>query len=608
MRPLVRRSLIVIGAVLVGFWLVYLIGANLILRTEAGQSWIGGLARNVEIDWQGPSTWVPGVVHLDSLYLEGGRRQRWSISLTDVDARLRLTALALRQVRVRKAHIDTFEFGLTPVENPPPPRAGATVQRDVEDGWKLVVDRAVIERLRRLQAGQFALEGEGRIEAAMEFWFRGAIGFQHVDLSMPGSRLLREGEESIASFDTLEIRGELPRFPIRKPKIDDILGDATLAARVESDTEGLTWLEPYLRKAPWLSFERGGGRLDLDLALVKGELEPGSTLDYSGDGLAVRLLDYLVEGRPVLRGEVPEGGMPTLTIEISDYQLSQAEEGEPYILGPLIELRTLASDRRLFPPPDHAIHFELVDGQVPDVTVYNQFLGAQGAIALESGTATVNTRLAVDTAGASSEGSHFELKGEDLGLRFQGLEVRGDLRVVTDLTSVDAEQRRFGLTRSAVELSDAGLSHGGKIVSESWNGEIALEGGSVSLARPLDIETRLTLALTDARPIWAFFADGKPLVSLASSLLKMKGLEGSAELELDGDRLWVHDIDVQAKGLRLEGAMCMSKQSPAGAIWAKVHGIDGTAWVDAEGKRHWAMLHDRRKYEAQIVEVTCPEP
>nr|WP_223875587.1 hypothetical protein [Xanthomonas sontii] len=325
-RRLPRGWRLLLRGLLIAY-LLYLLAGNVFLNTP-----LFDLATNRKPEkfrmHTGPAvTVLPGFITAWNVRMRGHvQRNVWQVRADRASARIALLPLLHREVRLPWMEAVNVIGEMDRVEEmiPPPPPS--------DQGWTLRFDAIHSGTLRRARFGDFAVEGKGhgtvgflkQLRGGPSELFRSQIVFEDASV--------RYGKRQIADQATLDARFSFPRHyraqapGLRKLGITDLalrMHGRSVALRI--DTAGDTTK---------LSTEPGLGHVQADLHLLRGALQPGSTLNWrvplhagvgaTDRGVLALLLD--VEGEDIrararLPGQVDPRSMLDADLRIAGRQV-----------------------------------------------------------------------------------------------------------------------------------------------------------------------------------------------------------------------------------------------------------------------------------------------
>ncbi len=622
-----RRRWLLVGAfVLVLPFGLYAAAAQWLLSTESGREWIASRTADTQIRWQGARSRIPGRVHLDHLYVRGGKTPRWTVEAKAIDARLSLSALLGREVSTRWISIDTLKVSIENTEDSSrdaapestlradeapetlaAPVAAPSQEPSLEKGtpekatpWRIHIRGAEVSHFQGLDFDQTSFTSDGPLSGTFEYQLGGDMRLEDIELRMHDATLSRS-ERLVAEIPVLEIRGSLAGFDPRTAEIPRVLDGLVAEIVAKARTSGIGALDDYVAKAPWLHVEGGSGTLEARVSLEGGRVQPGSSLAFDGRDIHLELLDYRISGTPTLEGRVDPDGV-RLDLRIDDYGFEDPETGSPYLRGDTLSLLLTTPETALSAPPDFDVVLHLEQGRVPDFRAFNRLFSSVNAIELLGGSATLDSHLVLTTREQSpTNESVIAIQGHDVELRYEDLDVTTELTLSSRLSAVRPQQRQFDIVRIALELEEATLRQRGKPIAERWRAGFSLLDGQLTLADPLLGDARLELAMSDARPLLAVFGEGKSYMELISRVLRLTDVTGSADLSLDTDSIVLDDIRIDSEDLEIEGRLCLENEGRRGILHADVHGIGVAANLEGD----WTLMNSRRWYSEQLSRVVC---
>lgn len=489
-----------------------------------------------QAQWGRAYTLFPGHVVARDVRMHGQTRHiAWEVQAERASGRLALLPLLRKEVRIPEVVATGVSGGARHTERnrePPSPREG---------GWTMVFDRIVSDSVRRGYMDELVLDGNGRASFGFSKQLRGGpmeiflstFQFNDAQVLADGEHLLRHARLG-GDFAVKRHRRE-QAMGLQKLLLTD--GEISVDAegsslRAEADEQGRFHLE----------LVPGGGRLQAQLVVRDGQVQPGGSVVWSaplqGTGFTGTELDdtLRLEARVdediALRAQVPgrEGGSLQLDAEVrlSGRQLPLQADLQtliPRTSGHVVgqwHFPSLAWVPKLFNAPDWlqldgegllSADLQLVDGrpapgsriELPQVSAIAQVMDnrieGQGQVhaeldATESGAleTRIGVRMAHYSIAAASTPATPYAKGDNLQLdvTVQGVPSRGEGLASTSahLRFADAQvpdlrvYNRFLSSQARIEggsglaSADLRLDEGGDI----GHGTVSVQGRSARMS------------------------------------------------------------------------------------------------------------------------------
>ncbi|MFC6841014.1 hypothetical protein [Xanthomonas theicola] len=254
-------------------YLLYLLLGNVFLNTPLFDMATNRKPEKFRMQTGPALTMLPGVVTAWNLRMRGHvQRNVWTLRADRASARIALLPLLHRQVRLPWLEAVNMIGEIDRVADaiPPPPQS--------DRGWTLRFDAIHSGTLRRARIGALAIDGKGHGTVGFLKQIRGGPSELFPSQIVFDDASVRYGKRQIADQAHLDARFSFPRHyraqapGLRKLGIADLalqLHGRSVALRI--DTAGAQ---------TQLSTEPGLGRVDANLRMLRGELQPGSKLNW----------------------------------------------------------------------------------------------------------------------------------------------------------------------------------------------------------------------------------------------------------------------------------------------------------------------------------------
>ena len=353
-RPLLRGVLVAI----VAFFVVYLVGANVVLNTDVLDPVINKKREKSLIEWESGWTIFPGVIHVEGLRFRGqSLKQQWQFTLAEADVRMNLFALPWKKVRASRVVGRDFSFRQRPrlsadapaeagaeyfpeipgLSNPPDPAPEDIYppKRKKKRGWNIRISDIDLEGDLEVAVNQLRLAGAGRAGGDFAYQIRGEMYLPTSYLDLEGSVIQVAGTTFVNEV-YLKADSRLGPFVPKQTKgiaiFDHLVGSVALENGTIPDVEVLN---TFFTDTSPIRFT--DGTASFNWSFDKESTESGSHGDLS---ISAEGADLLMGGRAISadlglearleRGSLAEGswalGETTLALDKVDVRLLKSDE------------------------------------------------------------------------------------------------------------------------------------------------------------------------------------------------------------------------------------------------------------------------------------------
>ncbi len=601
---------------LVVFELAYLVVANFFLHSDWGRGLVNGRPDRLTAAWNGGWTFLPGLVHLRGLDLEGeSHRVAWQAALGRSHMLVWLPSLARRHVRVLagKTVGEEVEVDVLPKTERGP--------RPTRRGWIVTLDHLLVDELQRVRVGEYALVGEGAARGRFRFQVRGPMQLELARLAFQNAAVESRGQR-VAENLHFEARFETGPYVPGENGLPDLVAGTTGALDLTAEVENLGFVSAYLGAVPWLGVS-GAGALALDLEVAEGSLLPGSELSLAGSEVEATFFDFAAVGEGRIEGRVPVGAQHAeLDALLERFTLGRLSDGATLLDGHDLELHVTNDTAEIFRPAQGiAFSFVLPPAQAPDVAAFGAYLPAATGLALTGGTAELAAEVAYDTVARDGKG-WLELSGRKVTATF------GDIAFEADFV-LDAQMPRADLLGGTVDVSGSRLTvegakivRGGQPLPQAWWARLSVPAGSVTrppalevaeglataeaepeavkpVREPAVIEAEVASELLDTAPLVALLEHRLPKLRWLREALTVPEVELTGHVRVAGPELGLHDLQViggKKDQLEILAELDLLEKATHGAVYVRWRLLDAALALN-RGDRDWRVLHPRRWYD-----------
>ena len=590
----------------IGVAVLYLVAANIFLRTRLLRHVMNADPVAVLLEYDsGYSLW-PGKVHATNLSLRGrDSNVEWILKVDDVDFTVSLNELLrsrFHATRVRGKNV-TFQirqriepadatptriaalaripgFGEVPLRDPPkPPLSDADYNL-----WRVHLEDVVVEHARDVWVDEGRFLGDARIEGGFLLqparWV--TVGPAKVDIA--------QGEAWTGSDAILkELRGHIGctihRFEVQAVSGSDVLDYVSLDAAVDGAIPSLAFVHDLVD----VDAEGGSGPVHVE-ALVDHGILTSAAIDVSNDKAHLDFGSHAILGSAFTHIRATESGV---TFEVDATSLDAMRNGErtPLVRIPAATLRTHGHARelrKLFPPD--AIHIDVPEGALPDVHSFDAYLAKDGDIHLVRGHGTIRAHATIEGPNARGEAA-LALVGTEM--RMKDGRIWGDLNLDAKIPKANLASRDLDLTGSHVEV--ANLRSGQSKDARPWAAKATLAPMHAKLGPHFAIDGHVTASCQDARPIVDLLASRSPLPAWAGDLVSTQSVLVRADVRTAPSLIEVRNVrgvvsdrfdlaaDYVTRGDHSHSAFLVT----SGPLSIGIEAQDGSSHVVLAGTRDW---------------------
>ena len=339
---------------------------------------------------------------------------------------------------------------------------------------------------------------------------------------------------------------------------------------LEGRIRHLGFLNMFLPDAHGLAVQ-GDGQLHLEGGFEGDRVLPGSHLRVAAEKLRVAFLDHRAAGSGELSARLETPEEARLALEIPRYTLQREEDDRPHLRGRdlVLTTRTGAFSRVLVAPdPAHfTTEITLPETEIPDFTRYNAYLPADAGVTLLGGTARLASAFTL--AGLDASGIlNLHAFGVDLALLDQRL--RGNLHLALRLTDGDLATRQFSAAHSFLRLDRVQRGNGAAAEDAGWWVHLDFHDARLRWTEQVHLASRLQLRMRDTGLLARLFLDRARDGDWLGRLLDVRGIAGSARLDVNDTRILLSDVDLRGENLMLLADLALAEGTANGALYARL--------------------------------------
>jgi hypothetical protein len=340
------------AAVLVVLEVVYLIVGNLCIRTRVLERIVSSQPEQTSVSWESGATYLPGFVSLKGLSYRGQSMSgQVYLHLAEVDARISLTQLLFKRLRIRSAagrdidyrfreRIDypcwteatgepfpgvpanVEDFPEIPgLQNPPDPRPEELYYpRGDTRPWTVEISNASIRGDIRAAYNGIRLDGEGSVAGGMTVVLDDSYAIDAAEVRLSPATL-QVGPRVVTNDLDVGLDVAVKPFAGGCSDVVDVLdritGKVTVAGRDSSGfTIDVAALGAFLPGQGVFSIESGSGELGGRLEVADGNLVSGD-LDLVSDDIVIQHQGVELHGDLEIHGMLRERDLAARQVDVS---------------------------------------------------------------------------------------------------------------------------------------------------------------------------------------------------------------------------------------------------------------------------------------------------
>jgi len=596
--PRARRVLLVCLVL----WVGYLVGVNLFINSDLLPRLATPHPERTKISWERAWTVVPGLIHVRGFKLwKHTRGTVWSLEVDRGRAFFNLFALPFKTVHIVAPRARGIDFVLGTADSVLPRK------KKTEPGMKIRISFARAVGIRTMKIGEMALEGSVRAGGSFSTRARGPLRMKGAWVKVD-SGTIRYGEETLATGLLINSRVSIDRFVPSERRGESLLPFLVARIRVGGEVADLAFLNVLLRSTKSVSFGGGSGRIDADLRLTRGVVEPKSRLVTEEAAITVEYLGYRAEGTGRILGfsAADTTVHELLNFHLESYSLAVRGDESPYLEGKdlVVSVRGAEGLRLGEKGLQSDVIIDAPESQVPDMTVYNRNFPSTGGIRIVSGNGRVKSHVEIleRTGGGSAE---VHLTAEDLVIEIDDKEVVGDIKVTGLVKVLDLEKKVFDPSGTRVELRNAGAFVGeAEGENPEWWGVVEIPAGRITLSRPTSGEADFTIEAESAAPVFALFAKTQKKADKMDRRLNTDDLSGGGHVRLGDGLIALTDLEIDGGKAYVRADFCIRRGELHGLVHAK-YGILAVAAELRDKKETLHITSPKKWFERNRESFVC---
>jgi hypothetical protein len=223
---------------------------------------------------------------------------------------------------------------------------------------------------------------------------------------------------------------------------------------------------------------------------------------------------------------------------------------------------------------------------VPDLTVYNRYLPADG-VRLLSGRGSLAGDLRIDADGEIGPG-RLQLAAVDAGLRLGEIEIAGDLAVDTRLQRTDLKQRQFRLDGSTLRVSRVRAVDRERVDDADWWAQLELVRGQLDWGHPMALDAQVEASARNVRLLLGLFGPLREFPRWTLRLVDAGEVDLQGSIRVGDDALALDPMRASNDRFDVRMRMRLAEHAPRGDLLLAMGRLRAGLEL-AGGERRWHL-------------------
>jgi hypothetical protein len=624
-----RRWILVAVVAAVAFEIVYVVAANLAIRSGALAALINKKPEKTAISWDAAATYFPGWVSVEGFTLTSQtRRNQVYLRVGEATGRISLVRLLAKTIQISGVDARDADFRYRPrldrppkegqeaadagpaesaehwpeipgLTNPPDPKPEDLYPaKRKKRPWTIAISGAEVEGPIKLAIEELALTADGRVSGSVRVVPRDSVSIRRGGLDLSRATVTL-GPETLT--DDLALRADLrfESFPARGAKLAEILGGISGRLALEGTIGEKAAVRLHI--TPGISVS-GAGTVAADVVLDHGVLRSPSSYRLESGSYRLHLMDLEAVGTAAVATSTAKrdgADVTTARVAFSGFKFDDPVDGSVGVEGSGLEIEaewdgfTIAGTE-----PASRVVLTIPPTRIADVHVLNPLLPSRSTLELRSGAGSIEGRLEVN--GKRIATGTVDLALHDVLLASHDVPVRGDLTVHANLAEGDLPARRFDVSGTTIRLDKlaAGDKGGAKEGAEPWFCDVELASGRATLGAPIEADAAVRLKMRDTKGVMALLKVLGVGPGWLSKLPNIKHVDGTLDVGTGSHRVAFENVDLAADGFGALGWLVLHKPGTDGRLYLRFKGLDAGIAFDA-GKTDLVVSKPKQWFAGQ---------
>ena len=359
----------------------------------------------------------------------------------------------------------------------------------------------------------------------------------------------------------------------------------------------LGWLN-QLMKNNYQAEITGHGDLQATLLLQSGWPAAGTRLELLPNELAVKVLDYVAEGKGSVLLNLEEGGQrPDAHVEVrlENALFKRQHEDRAFIEGVDLQLQALARDLSYGGPgEDLTLRLRIPAAKVTDMSVYNLYLPENSPLQLLGGEAELAADIELQPETARG---YVTLKTDKLRSRLDEQEVYGDVTAQINIAGGTPKNMDFDISGSTLLLNNIRVTGSQENLAESdWYARVSFTRANTVWKKPVLLKAEADIEMKDSTPIVAMLSNQRNKNGWIEEMLTVGKIEGTARMDMQQQQIIFPHAFAGSDEINIGARGVITEQTRDGVIFARYRKLKGLLKI-RDGKRSFDVIRAQQKFD-----------
>lgn len=486
--------------------LTYLALINVTLNLPLTQTVVNRIQpEKFSVTWADAWSFYPFRVHARTIFTNGqSGSQQWQARASSASASISLVSLLWRTVQLKNITARDVAYYQRPRPSPDkdysdirdhfPPIDGRTLEvSDVagkgtkkgKKAWHINISNIYAEGRHELWLYQVRAAFDGALQTDLSFRTQGgAFSLKNGKVDIDLQTLMLNDDQKVLHEGALKGEVEFLPFVPRENKGMQVLKFLNVNAEIHTETESLTFLNPYLANFEGMEVE-GAGLLKGQLHMQQGELLDDTNISVAARKLSLDMFDLHVKGDGNIDIQAVDQEESTdVTVTFSSLDAYAGKREAVLFSGDGLTVKA-QSNRSILPESERPFQLKrlamsIPSVEAPDISAFQLFLPSKLPVELFGGAGNLQGKLNLTTSGFKGN-LRLNSAAADIGIKAYRFTSNLDMALMADSPAL---MSGVDISGTYVHLHGARVSSDSGESSESWHARVDIDNGKLKLLPP----------------------------------------------------------------------------------------------------------------------------